>query len=125
MDSVMALGSGGYSAPEASPPPRTTAPPVAANGPSAADGIPFSDESASCPSRSSIKAESATMIAAPPSARRAHSSSEVDGATAGEESTSSNESGRLVSASGCLQACREARTGTMASCSRVTYPREI
>ena len=64
----------------------------------------------------------ATISAAPPSARRAHSSCEVAGATLGELSTSSRERLRRVSADGCRVACRDMRTETIANCSRVTRP---
>ena len=66
----------------------------------AADGVPSMDDIRSWPSRASIKLDEATMMAAPPSARRAHSSRPVTGATDGALSTSSSVWLRRVSAAG-------------------------
>eukprot|EP00964_Phaeocystis_antarctica_P116367 scaffold80304_cov71-Phaeocystis_antarctica.AAC.6 len=74
---------GGYSGPLASPPPNTTTPPLAANGPSAAAATPDELLTLSWPNLESMKSLDATMIAAPPSALLAHSSSPVAGATEG------------------------------------------
>ena len=85
MDSDIGSALTGGNGPEASPPPSTVTPPVAANAPN-----PSSFNGSLSSRRPSKKPIDATIKAAPPSALRAHSSKPMCGATVGAASTSAS-----------------------------------